>query len=96
MTSSERITRAFEFKRTYGDYLKQKTQTELTRIYLNMYGDITPLEALHGFDCFRLSARISELREEGMNIRTEISKGKKNYAIYVFEGFEGDEEECGA
>lgn len=90
MEQSERMQRAVEFRDTYGILAAEKTQTELTSIYLNMYGDITPLEALNAYGCFRLSARISELRESGMNIRTVIAKGVKNYAIYILEG---DDEE---
>jgi hypothetical protein len=33
---------------------------------------LTTLEALNMFGCFRLAARISNLREEGMDIETEI------------------------
>jgi hypothetical protein len=33
---------------------------------------LTTLEALNMFGCFRLAARISNLREEGMDIHTEI------------------------
>lgn len=43
---------------------------------------ITPIDALNKFGCFRLSARIADLRNEGFKIKTEIKKGKKNYAVY--------------
>lgn len=33
---------------------------------------ITPMEALSKFNCYRLAARIHELREEGLNIETAI------------------------
>ena len=33
-------------------------------------GTITPIEALRDFGCYRLQARISELKAEGMNILT--------------------------
>ena len=33
---------------------------------------ITPLEALYNFDCFRLQARIHDLREMGHEIETEM------------------------
>jgi len=32
---------------------------------------LTPLEALHGCGCFRLAARIKELREQGHDIKTK-------------------------
>ena len=61
------------------------TQCEFTLQYLERYGSITPLEALNAFGCFRLSARVADLRADGHNITTEIHKGKKNYAIYRLE-----------
>jgi len=41
---------------------------------------ITPLEALLWFGCFRLGARIYDLRKEGYPIQTKLSKD--GYAIY--------------
>lgn len=40
---------------------------------------ITPLEALNRYGCFRLGARIYELRNRGHNIKTEMVevRGKK-------------------
>ncbi len=32
---------------------------------------LTPLEALHGCGCFRLAARIKDLREQGHDIKTK-------------------------
>jgi len=32
---------------------------------------LTPIEALEGCGCFRLAARIKELREQGHNIKTK-------------------------
>ena len=42
-------------------------------------GPITPLDALHHFGCFRLAARINELRRDGHAIRTDlvVRDGKK-------------------
>ncbi len=42
---------------------------------------ITPLDALRNFGCFRLSARILELRQDGCPIETEKVNGKP-YARY--------------
>ena len=44
---------------------------------------ITPLDALRDYGCFRLAARIDELRRQGYCITTEFQhrKGKK-YASY--------------
>lgn len=41
------------------------------------------MEALDKFGCFRLAARIDELRKQGHNIITEtIKAGEKEYARY--------------
>ena len=45
---------------------------------------LTGLEALDRFGCFRLAARIGELRESGYRIeRTWVQKGDKRYARYA-------------
>ena len=49
--------------------------------YLYLYGSITPLEAIIGLGCYRLGARIWDLRKEGFNIVTETDPAA-NYAIY--------------
>jgi len=47
---------------------------------------ITPIHALTEFGCFRLAARISELRAEGYQIATEIvDNGDSRYAAYYLE-----------
>lgn len=44
---------------------------------------ITPIQALEKFGCFRLAARIEELRSEGYQIKTErVERGDKRYARY--------------
>lgn len=44
---------------------------------------LTPIQALNLFDCFRLSARISNLKDDGFPIVTDlITKGKKTFASY--------------
>ena len=54
--------------------------------YLQKFGEITQLEAFAAIGCFRLAARIADLREDGYSISTEMTKdGKKSYAIYRLE-----------
>lgn len=60
---------------------KRDTQRILIKRHLLQHGQITPMEALQKFGCMRLAARISELREEGMQIRTDKPEGDQ-YAIY--------------
>jgi len=55
------------------------TQAEAILAHLKAGNTITPIEALDKFGCFRLAARIIELRRDGYNIVTE---GDKNYAVY--------------
>ena len=52
--------------------------------YLNKGKKLTPIEALNKFGCFRLAARIADLRNEGMNIVTTTIKleNKKQVAQY--------------
>lgn len=46
---------------------------------------VTPMDALEDYGCFRLSARINDLRNEGYNIETKIiSNNGKKYAGYYF------------
>jgi hypothetical protein len=52
--------------------------------YLNKGKKLTPIDALNKFGCFRLAARIADLRNEGMNIVTTNIKleNKKQIAQY--------------
>jgi len=46
-------------------------------------GPITAIEALNKYGCFRLAARINDLRMSGHKIHTEIAKKDgKRYAKY--------------
>jgi len=48
------------------------SQTALIKGWLLNGRSITQLDALNMFGCFRLAARISNLREEGLDIVTDI------------------------
>mgnify|MGYP003634471506 CR=1 FL=1 len=62
-----------------------KTQNQQILNYLKNGNSITSLEALQKFNCFRLSARIFNLREYGFNIITNyITDDNKTYAEYRF------------
>ena len=44
---------------------------------------ISPFVALEKYGCFRLAARIAELRRDGHNIKTlQTKNGNKTYATY--------------
>jgi hypothetical protein len=63
------------------------TQTDAIRAHLLSGRDITPLQALDDYGCFRLAARIDELRKSGLDIETitETRNGKK-FAKYKLLG----------
>lgn len=64
---------------------KEKSQSENILIHLFRHGSITPIEALNLYGCFRLGARIFDLKKMGINIETEIiQKGKKQFANYKY------------
>lgn len=60
------------------------TQNQKIANYLNKGKSLTPIEALNKFNCFRLAARISDLKNDGMLIKTKIITVKKgvNVASY--------------
>ena len=59
------------------------TQTQRILIYLKTGKSLTPLEALNKFGCFRLAARIADLRSQGHTIWTNyVQKDKKIFAAY--------------
>ena len=82
-TTIEQMQRADAFE--HECFSEKKTQTEMILEYLQKYGEITAIEALSAIGCFRLAARIADLRAMGHEISTEFSKGKKSYAIYRME-----------
>lgn len=60
------------------------TQTESILSHLKSGKQIDPLQALNEYGCFRLAARVKELRDEGHNIKSTKVKGRegKIYAVY--------------
>jgi hypothetical protein len=59
------------------------SQTALIKGWLLNGYSITQLDALNMFGCFRLSARISNLREEGLDIITDmVNVNDKRIAKY--------------
>ena len=65
----------------------KETQRKQILEHLQMFGSITPLEALEQYGCFRLSARIMELRKAGYIIETiSVKRGGKRFARYEYKG----------
>jgi hypothetical protein len=52
--------------------MRTDSQNALIKGWLLNGHSITTLDALTMFGCFRLSARISNLKDQGMNIMTEM------------------------
>ena len=56
-------------------------------IHLLTRGSITQMEAVDYYRCYRLSARIADLREKGVQIETEKVPSKQSYyARYWLKG----------
>lgn len=60
------------------------TQNDLIKEHLKKGKKITPMEALVNYGCFRLAARIKDLREGGLDILTVIKRDEigRSYAEY--------------
>jgi hypothetical protein len=68
------------------EYSKKTTKESQVKKHLIEFGSITPLDALKLYGSFRLSAIIHTLRhKDGLKIKTDLAKGKSNYAIYSLE-----------
>jgi hypothetical protein len=58
-------------------------QVDAIRSFLLEGNSLTPLDALEKFGCFRLAARIDDLRQEGLDIETiKERQNGKSYARY--------------
>lgn len=51
---------------------EKTTQCQLIVDYINEFGSITPLEAIRDIGCYRLSARVSDLKRKGFPIETKM------------------------
>lgn len=55
------------------------TQCERILRHLRDYGSITQAEAVTEYGCYRLGARIWDLRAQGVPIKSETVTGKNRY-----------------
>lgn len=61
------------------------SQTEQIFGHLKRHGTITPMQALERYGCFRLAARINDLRAKGYGIETDlVERGGKRFARYRY------------
>ena len=62
-----------------------ETQNKRIEAYLMSGRTLTPLDALHEFNCFRLSASIYDLRKRGLDIESRrrkiTSDGKQKVVV---------------
>lgn len=63
---------------------KTTTQSAKVLYHLENYGSLTAIEALELFACFRLAARINDLKEAGHDIQMEMKKMKNGKKIAVY------------
>jgi len=61
------------------------SQNQSILLHLKKHRKITPLEALRAYRCFRLAARIQELRQSGHKIVTRlVHKRGATFAEYNY------------
>lgn len=59
------------------------TQTATILAHLQAGESITPMDALRDFGCFRLAARIKDIRDEGYDVQMDWdTDGTKKWARY--------------
>lgn len=63
--------------------MNKNSQNACIAIWLKQGNTITPIEAMYEFGCFRLGARIADLRKAGYNIETKmVNYNGKRFAQY--------------
>lgn len=71
------------------------TQSDRILRHLEIFGSITSLEAMRDYGIMRLASRVSDLKKDGLPVRTEFVRGKNRfgeptcYARYHLERKEG-------
>ena len=63
---------------------KTTSQSAKVLYHIENYGSLTAIEALELFACFRLAARINDLKEAGHDIQMEMKKMKNGKKIAVY------------
>ena len=59
------------------------TQKEMVYVHMLAYGGITSAEAMYKYGISRLSARIWDLRHDGINIINDQKKSRNRYGKMV-------------
>ena len=72
-----------KWQETKGDFKMINSQTDLILEHLKQGNPITSLEAFNKFRCFRLGARIYDLKRKGHKIqKTFVKNDNKMFAEY--------------
>lgn len=58
---------------------KKMSQTQRVLDYMRKHGSISQQEAINAFSCYRLAAKIFDLRQDGYIIKTEKKPFKNDY-----------------
>ena len=67
------------------------TQSERIVRHLETFGSITSLEAMRNYGIMHLASRVSGLKKDGLQVRTEFVRGRNRfgeatcYARYILE-----------
>ncbi len=59
--------------------MSKATQAERVLAYIEEFGSITQYEALQDLGCMRLASRISDLKKQGLPIRSETITVKNRF-----------------
>ena len=59
--------------------MAKMTQCDRILRHLEDYGSIDPMVAIKEYGCMRLASRISDLKDRGIGIVAERTKGKNRY-----------------
>lgn len=73
---------------------KKMTQTDRVLEFMRQHGSISQQEAINAFSCYRLAAKIFDLRKDGYTIKTEkvpFSNGYTSGFYAVYKLIEADE-----
>tara|TARA_B100000579_G_scaffold433396_1_gene452066 strand:+ start:929 stop:1159 length:231 start_codon:yes stop_codon:yes gene_type:complete len=70
-----------------------ESQNKQIKAHLEKGNTITAISALANFNCFRLAARIKDLKDTGMTIKKRMITNKhgRRYAMYWLDARETDE-----
>ena len=63
--------------------MKKATQKERVLQYMELHGTISALEALSELGCYRLAARIADLKKDGHLISSSMETVKNRYGDAV-------------